>query len=99
MTGHTLISYCEALEIHPWQLFTANISAPITGVIESEFEIQPVPPNTPQRALALPLSDDAMTLAAVRWAPSGRLVPMRGHIAFYERHEEAVPDQAWDNLA
>lgn len=96
LTVDALISYCEALNVDPSRLLRRNTWVPITGVIDSEFEINPLPPNTADRALAPPLADDMSNLAGVRWAASRRFAPMRGHVAFYRRHEEGVPDMAWD---
>ena len=96
LTVDTLLRYCDALNISVGQLFAPNSLVPVTGVIDSDFEIQPLPPNAPDQILAPPLVEDMSQLAVVRWAASRRFAPMRDHAVFYNRHEQGVPDFAWD---
>lgn len=96
LTVEALIEYCKALEVSVGQLFAPNVWVPITGVIDSDFEIQPIPPDTPDRTLAPPLTADMSNIAAIRWAASRRFEPMRNHIVFYRRHEEGIPEYAWN---
>lgn len=96
LTVDSLIDYCDALEVSVGQLFTPNVWVPVTGVIDSDFEIQPTPPNTPDKTLAPPLTGDMSKVAALRWAASRRFEPMRDHIVYFSRHEEGVPDYAWN---
>ena len=95
LTVDAFIDYCRAIDVAPARLLTQNTWVPITGVIDSEFQINPVPPNAEDKVLAPPLADDMSNLAGVQWAPSRRFAPMRGHVAFYGRHEQGVPDIAW----
>ena len=96
LTVDALVSYCEALAVDPSRLLARNTWIPITGVIDSEFEIKSAAPDSEDKVLAPPFTDDMSSLAGVRWAPSRRFAPMRGHVAFYRNHEEGVPDIAWD---
>lgn len=96
LTIDALIAYCQALAISPGHFFTPNLWVPVTGVIDSDFEIQPLPPISENRTLAPPLNPDMSQVAALRWAASRRFQPMFDHIVFYKRHDYGVPDQAWD---
>lgn len=97
LTVDTLIAYCEAVHISVSELFTPNIWVPVTGTIDSDFEIQAIPPSSPDRILAPPLVDNMSRVAAIRWAASQRFTVMHDHTLFYERHDKGVPDAAWDN--
>jgi transcriptional regulator with XRE-family HTH domain len=96
LTVDTLILYCDAIHISVGQLFAPNVMVPVTGVIDSDFEIQPLPPNAPDQILAPPLMEDMSQVASVRWAASRRFAPMRDHAVFYDRHENGIPEFAWD---
>lgn len=95
LTVDALLSYCAAIGISVGQLFAPNVHVPVTGVIDSEFEIQPLPPAADNQILAPPLMEDMSHVAVVRWAASRRFAPMRDHAVFYDRHELGVPDFAW----
>ena len=95
LTVDTLLGYCDAIGISVGQLFAPNVWVPITGVIDSEFEIQALPPEAPNEILSPPLMDNMSRVAAVRWAASRRFAPMKDHAVFYERHNLGVPDFAW----
>ncbi len=90
-----LIAYCHAIDISVGQLFAPNVWVPVTGVIDSDFEIQPLPPDSSDQMLAPPLMDNMSQVAAVRWAASRRFAPMRDHAVFFNRHENGVPSVAW----
>ncbi len=96
LTVNTLIQYCAAIGLSVGQLFAPSVWVPVTGVIDSEFEIQPLPPDAADQILAPPLMEDMSHVAVVRWAPSRRFAPMRDHSVFYNRHDDGVPDSAWD---
>ena len=97
LTVESLIDYCDAVGVTPGSLFTSNVWVPITGVIDSEFEIQPLPPTSADKTLAPPITKDLSSVAALRWAASRRFQPMRDHIVFYQRtNEGGVPDIAWN---
>ena len=96
LTIDALMRYCKAIDISVGQLFTPNVRIPVTGVIDSDFEIQPLPPDTADQILAPPLMEDMSQMAAVRWAASRRFAPMRDHAVFYNRHEGGVPEFAWN---
>ena len=96
LTVDTLIAYCNAIDISVGKLFTPNVWVPIAGVVDSDFEIQPLPPSAPGQVLAPPLMNDMSEVAAVRWAASRRFAPMRDHTVFFNRHQDGVPDFAWN---
>lgn len=96
LTVDALICYCDAIGIGVGQLFAPNVLVPVTGVIDSEFEIQPLPPDAADQILAPPLMEDMSHVAVVRWAASRRFTNMRDHAVFYNRHENGIPDSAWD---
>ena len=96
LTVDALIQYCAALGVNPGNLFTPNTWVPITGVIDSDFEIQPLPPDSPHQTLAPPLTRDMSSVGALRWAAIRRFQPMRDHVVFYRRFEPGVPDFAWN---
>lgn len=96
LTVNTLIRYCDAIGISVGQLFAPNTLVPVTGVIDSDFEIQPLPPDASGQILAPPLMEDMSQVAAVCWAASRRFAPMRDHAVFYNRHEGGIAEFAWD---
>ncbi len=96
LTVNALMRYCQAIDISVGQVFAPNVWVPVTGVIDSDFEIQPLPPDAADQILAPPLVEDMSQLAVVRWAAGRRFAPMRDHAVFYTRHENGVPDSAWD---
>ncbi len=96
LTVDAMFSYCDALGIPPGQLLSPNSWVPILGAIQSDFEVQPIAPDTDQRTLAPPITDNMDTLAALRWEPTKRFAPMRDHFAFYNQHNEGVPQRAWN---
>lgn len=91
-----LVSYCRAIGVEPGSLFGHTPDVPITGVIDSDFEIQPVPPDTPQTTPAPTLALDMKLVAALRWAAGRRFQPMHNHLVFYRTHDDGIPEGAWD---
>ncbi len=96
LTVDNLIAYCSAIGVSVGQLFAPNVWVPVTGAIDSDFEIQPLAPSSPNKILAPPLMDDMDRVAAVCWAASRRFAPMAGHAVFFDRHESGVPEIAWN---
>lgn len=96
LTVEKLLLYCAAIGIRVGQLFAPNVYVPVTGVIDSEFEIQPLPPDAEDQILSPALMDDMSQIATVRWAASRRFAAMRDHAVFYNRHDNGVPEYAWD---
>lgn len=96
LTVDTLISYCTALSVSMGNLFAPNEWVPVTGVIDADFEIQPLPPNSPDRTLAPMLTTDMTGVGALRWAAGRRFQAMLDHVVFYKRNVEGVPDYAWN---
>lgn len=96
LTVDTLISYCDALDINLGSLFSSNLWVPVSGEIDSEFEVHPLTPHNDNRTLAPPLTPGKDTLAALRWAASRRFQPMRDHIVFYERREDPTLPIPWN---
>jgi repressor LexA len=95
LTVDALLQYCDALGVSVAQLFSANTWVPITGVIDSDFEIQPIPADSEDKTLMPPITTEIGSTAALRWAASRRFQPMLDHIVFYQRHNK-VPDVAWN---
>lgn len=96
LTVDALIGYCDALGINLGSLFASNIWVPVSGEIDSEFEVHPLTAHTDNRTLAPPLAPDQDTIAALRWAASRRFQPMRDHIVFYERKKEYADEIPWN---
>ena len=96
LTVDALFAYCQALDLTPGHLLTPNIWVPILGAIQSDFEVKPISQGTPNRCLAPPLCDFMDNLAALRWEPAKRFAPRRDHLAFFNQHEEGVPERAWN---
>ncbi len=96
LTVDALISYCDALGVSPGHLLTGNAWVPVTGAIDSDFQVQPLPPGSESRTLAPPLREDMDPVAALRWAAGRRFRPMLGHLVFYLRSEAGVPESAWN---
>lgn len=97
LTVDALLAYCAALEINPGSLLEATVTVPVTGIIDSDFEVQPPPGNGDLTTVAPPLSADMSSVFALRWAASRRFQPMRDHLVFYRQlSTEAVPEIAWN---
>lgn len=97
LTVEVLIDYCAALGVNPGSLLSANVWVPVTGVIDSDFHIQPLPAGAAARTVAPPLVDDMSLVAALRWAASRRFQPMRDHVVFYKQNAaQGVPEFAWN---
>jgi len=92
----TLLAYCEALGIAAGRLFSNTVAVPVTGMVDSEFEVQDLAADANASTLAPPLVADMTKISALRWAAARRFQPMRNHVVFYQRHEHGVPDVAWN---
>jgi transcriptional regulator with XRE-family HTH domain len=95
ITVDLLLRYCDALGVEIGQLFQKNPMIPIIGVINAEFEVLPMPPNTPYQTRAPGIVPDPERLAAVRWEPAKRFSKMHGHLCFFYADVEGIPDAAW----
>ncbi|CAN0568318.1 unnamed protein product, partial [Laminaria digitata] len=96
LTVDALINYCDALDINLGSLFASNVWVPVTGVIDSDFEVHPLTPHNDNRTLAPLLTPERGTIAALRWAASRRFQPMRDHIVFYERKNDSDLEIPWN---
>lgn len=97
LTVDGLIEYCHALRVSPGSLFTTHVPVPISGTIDSDFEIQPLPTGAAATTLAPPLVADMSRVAALRWEASRRFQPMRDHLVFYQQPSTAgVAEFAWN---
>lgn len=97
LTVDALISYCAALGADVGSLFRADVRVPITGTIDSEFQVQSLPPGSVDETPAPPLSSDMSSVAALRWAASRRFQPMLDHLVFYTTSPIAgVPELPWN---
>ncbi|MEM1435294.1 MAG: helix-turn-helix domain-containing protein [Pseudomonadota bacterium] len=97
LTVDGLLAYCHALGTEIGALFRPHIEVPVTGVIDSEFQIQPLPPDSPALTPAPPLISDMQSVAALRWAASRRFQPMLDHLVFYKPYAgDPMPEFAWN---
>ena len=96
LTVDSLLHYCDSIGVSVGNLFAPNEWVPVTGVIDSEFEILPLPPSSPDKTLAPSLTSDMKSLGALRWAAGRRFSTMRDHVVFYKRNLEGVPDSVWN---
>lgn len=97
LTVDNLLSYCDALGVSASSLLVANVRVPLSGIIDSDFQVQPLPEGTAARTVAPPLSADMSTVYALRWAASRRFAPMRDHLVYYRQlTTDQVPDIAWN---
>ena len=96
VTVDLLLRYCDALGIEIGQLFEKDLMVPIIGVINAEYEVLPLPPNTPYQTRAPRLVPDPERLAAIRWEPAKRFSQMHGHLCFFYADVEGIPDAAWN---
>ena len=90
LTVTMLFEFCEALNARPADLFEFSGSVPITGVIDDAYEVQPLTPSSPKQVVSPRLVHDMHDVAALRWEPKDRLMPMHGHYMFYYAHDEGV---------
>lgn len=95
LTVNTLIQYCNVLDMDLCQLFAEHREIPVTGVVNSDYEVLPTPPQSAQQISLPAILPGINQIAAVRWEPSGHISGMAGHILLYYSHSEGVPDRAW----
>ncbi len=97
LTVDNLLSYCAALGVSASNLLVAEIQVPLSGIIDSDFQVQPLPEAAAARTVAPPLSTDMSTVYALRWAASRRFAPMRDHLVYYRQlTTDRVPEIAWN---
>jgi transcriptional regulator with XRE-family HTH domain len=97
LTVDVLLKVCYELGIDVGQLFTSPSKIPITGIINEDFDVQALPPNS-EHSVWVPASiPNPENLAAVRWEASGHISRISGHLAFYYTHQAGIPEQAWNN--
>ena len=96
LTVDALLEYCSALDVEPGTLLSANVWVPITGLIDSEFEVQPVAADVKEQTLAPPICSDMSVVAALRWAARKRFQPMHDHVVFYQNYPAELPEIAWN---
>lgn len=87
LTVDHLLAYCSALGLSISSVLQSTAVVPITGTIDSEFQIEPLVCGA-SNTLSPPLAPDMSSIAALRWAASSRFQPMRDHIVFYQRAVE-----------
>ncbi len=95
LTVDTLIQYCKALNLDMVQLFTEHREITISGVVNSDYEVEPNPPQSVQRISLPGILPGIESIAALRWEPSGHISGMKGHILLYYQHNGTIPEQAW----
>ena len=96
LTVDTLLAYCAVLEIEMAELFAKHSVIAITGVINSEYEVLPTPPDSVRQILLPAIVPDINRVAALRWEPDGKISRMHGHVMLYYAHNEGIPDNAWE---
>lgn len=96
LTVDLLLKYCAAVGIDITRLFQEDVLIPIIGVINDDYEVVPVTPNTPYRTVAPQIVPDPQRMAAVRWEPTKRISQMQGHLMFFYADVEGVPDAVWN---
>ncbi len=96
VTIDLLLRYCYALGVDIRQLFEQEILVPIIGVINAEYEVLPLPPNTPSQTRAPGIVPDPERLAAILWEPAKRFSQMHGHLCFFYADVEGIPNAAWN---
>lgn len=94
LTLDVLYAYCEALDMDIASLLEGEIFIPVIGVIDSDSNVLPMPPNSPHQIRAPRIVPDPHNLAAVRWEPRGRIDLMHGHHMFFRRNVEGVSPAA-----
>lgn len=95
LTVDTLLQFCKVLDIDMCQLFAAHREIPVTGVINSVYEVLPTPEES-VRSISLPaILPGIERVAALRWETSGHISGMTGHILLYYLHDDRVPNSAW----
>ncbi len=95
LTVDTLLQYCNALDVDMCQLFADHREITVTGVVNSDYEVMPTPPQSVQQITLPAILPGINRIAALRWEPSGHISGMTGHILLYYQHDEGVPRHAW----
>ncbi len=96
LTVDMLLKYCQALQSDPSQLLLSAARVPVIGLVDSEHEIQTLPPAEWQSTVAPFVVPDMEHVAAMRWEPTtARFGPMRGHLLFVYRNVVGVSHLAW----
>lgn len=95
LTVDTLLQYCSALNLDITQLFAQQQPIPVTGVVNSDYDVLPTPPQSAHQISLPAILPGIHRVAALRWEPSGHISGMAGHVLLYYLHDEGVPDRAW----
>lgn len=96
LTVDALLEICSALRVEITQLFSPSHTVPVLGVIDSTYEILPLPANTATMTYAPSIVPDMENVAAVRWEPHRRFSHMFGHIMLFYSNRNAVGDDCWN---
>lgn len=96
LTVDVLMEVCAALQMEINQLFSPSPRVPVLGVIDSTYEVLPLPANTATMTYAPAVVSDMENIAAVRWEPQRRFSYMFGHIMLFYTNGKGVGDDCWN---
>lgn len=96
LTVDTLLHYCKVLDLDMCQLFAEQRNITVTGIVSSDYEVLPTPPQSIQQISLPAILPGINRVAALRWEPKGHIAGMDGHILLYYQHDDGVPNRAWD---
>ncbi|MBO6703748.1 MAG: helix-turn-helix transcriptional regulator [Pseudomonadales bacterium] len=95
LTVDTLLRFCNVLDLDICQLFAEHRKIPVNGIVNSDYEVLPTPPQSEQQISLPAILPGINRVAALRWEPSGHISGMAGHILLYYNHHEGIPERAW----
>lgn len=97
LTVDMLMAYCDALELEVSQLFSRSTRISITGVVGTDYEVMPTPPDSIHQISLPPIIPDITRVAGLRWEPGGQISRMFGHVLLYYAHDQGIGENAWNN--
>ena len=97
LTVDTLLAYCSVLDFEVSQLFSGTSDVPITGIVNTEYQVLPTPPDSVHQIALPPIVPDIARVAGLRWEPGGAISRMFGHVLLYYTHDSGVGEEASGN--
>lgn len=95
LTVEILEKLCDGLRVDMFALVRGAEQVPVLGVLDQDFLIHPVPPNSEVTVPAPYLGVDPKRLGAYRWQPQTRIANMEGQRVYFCRDVEGIDPAAW----
>ncbi|MEN3976388.1 helix-turn-helix transcriptional regulator [Emcibacter sp. SYSU 3D8] len=95
LTVAMLEQICDGLQVDMFTVVRGTEKVPVLGVLDHEFLVHPLPPNSEVTVPAPFLGVDPRRLGAYRWQPRTRIANMMGQRIYFRRDVEGIDPAAW----